>query len=87
MKQLNQFVVMADYLAALLLPVAAAETPILPWQREIPLREAAKSVTIDETLNATQPGSRGVTRATNLVSPSPIRRFRPMKSTWIRCRN
>ena len=59
MKQLNQFVVMAGCLAAPLLSVAAAEAPVLPWQREISLREAAKSVTIDGTLNATQPGGRG----------------------------
>ena len=36
------------------LPTLAAE-PLLPWQREIPLREAARSVYLTNTLNPTDP--------------------------------
>ena len=36
-------------------PALAAPTQRLPWEREIPLREAARSVTIDNTLNPTDP--------------------------------
>jgi hypothetical protein len=37
------------------LSVGAAESLVLPWQREIPLREAAKSVALIDTLNPTSP--------------------------------
>jgi len=43
----------------------AAEPQVLPWQREIPLREAAKSVSIQGTLNRTDPG-RGAMSINNL---------------------
>lgn len=35
--------------------VLAAEASPLPWQREMPLREAAKSATLENTLNPTNP--------------------------------
>ena len=34
---------------------ATAQSPTLPWEREIPLREAAKSVVFENTLNPTNP--------------------------------
>ena len=34
---------------------AAAQSPVLPWQREVPLREAAKSVVLENTLHPTNP--------------------------------
>src|SRR6266852_4633866 len=34
---------------------AEVESQTLPWQREIPLREAAKSVALEGTLNSTSP--------------------------------
>lgn len=37
----------------LLMP--AADTPLLPWQREPPLREAARAITLESTLNPTNP--------------------------------
>jgi hypothetical protein len=37
------------------LATAQAESPVLPWQREMPLRDAAKSVTLENTLNGTNP--------------------------------
>jgi hypothetical protein len=42
-------------LLAEMAPSAAAQTAPLPWEREIPLKEAAKSVNIESTLIATGP--------------------------------
>jgi hypothetical protein len=43
-------------------PAATSQTPVLPWEREIPLREAARSVSLVGVLNAQGPGSGGFGR-------------------------
>jgi len=42
-------------LLGIALPALAANPQVLPWQREMPLREAAKSVVLESTLNPTDP--------------------------------
>jgi hypothetical protein len=49
---------------ALMLP--AAESQTLPWEREIPLREAVQSVTLESKLNPTDPNSRSTMCINNL---------------------
>lgn len=62
--------------------LASAQSDTLPWQREISLREAAQSVSLEETLNATGPeaggfgggggGGMGSTLVTNLKMRTAI---------------
>jgi Glycosyl hydrolase family 95 catalytic domain len=58
------------YVGKRIRPSAAKPTgdnnPILPWQREIPLREAAKSVTLESVLNPTDPNNRSTMNINNL---------------------
>jgi len=46
--------------------ISGAESEPLPWQREMPLREAAKSVTLERTLNPTDPNDRSTMSINNL---------------------
>ena len=46
--------------------ISAAESQPLPWQREMPLRKAAQSVTLKSPLNPTDPNSRSTTSINNL---------------------
>jgi glycosyl hydrolase family 95 len=46
---------MAQPTKSVALPSAATQSPTLPWEREIPLREAARSVVVEATLNPTNP--------------------------------
>jgi hypothetical protein len=45
----------APNLLAELIAPSEDHSQVLPWQREIPLREAAKSVTLESVLNPTNP--------------------------------
>lgn len=49
---------------ALAIPTTNAQT--LPWEREIPLWQAARTVTLETTLNATNPASRSGVSINNL---------------------
>jgi len=66
MKPRNDLALLAILFLGTVLPAgtiyawsAAADSPllgqVLPWQREMPLREAAKTVLIESTLNPTNP--------------------------------
>src|SRR5882672_10883180 len=46
--------------------LSAAESQPLPWEREMSLREAAQSVTLESTLNPTNPNSRSIMSINNL---------------------
>jgi hypothetical protein len=66
MKRLNQLAVLTVCISTRVLPVLAAESQTLPWQREIPLWEAAQSVILESTLNPTDPNSRSTMSINNL---------------------
>lgn len=55
MRPTTELALLATALVVLALPAWAAQPEVLPWEREIPLREAARSVTINNTLNPTDP--------------------------------
>src|ERR1700677_3183950 len=55
---------------ALAIPTTNAQT--LPWEREIPLWQAAQTVTLESTLNATNPTSRSGMSINNLKIHSVI---------------
>ncbi|HUD84703.1 MAG TPA: hypothetical protein VMQ67_14425, partial [Candidatus Saccharimonadales bacterium] len=46
--------------------ISAAESQPLPWQREMPLRKAAQSATLESPLNPTDPNNRSTTSINNL---------------------
>jgi hypothetical protein len=54
MRMLSQLVA-AAVLAASAAAASAADAPVLPWQREAPLKEAAAAVVLEATLNPTNP--------------------------------
>jgi hypothetical protein len=55
MKLLNELAMLAITVLGIVLPASAAEPQVLPWQREMPLREAAQSVVLESTLHPTNP--------------------------------
>ena len=63
---------LAIALLGTVLPAAAADPQVLPWQREMPLREAAQSVALESTLNPANPlpdsGGFGDSRAMTINS-------------------
>ena len=54
MSYLKTALMLAAYAAGPALDLAAAQ--LLPWQREVPLREAAQATVLEGTLNPTDPG-------------------------------
>ncbi len=65
MKSRNPLAILAIILLGTVLPASAADPQVLPWQREIPLREAAAATFVQGTLNPTDPG-RGAMSINNL---------------------
>ncbi len=63
-KSLSRLTAAAVGIFGLALAAAAADSQPLPWQREIPLKEAAKAVHIDGQLSP-QNGGRGMTMSIN----------------------
>jgi hypothetical protein len=59
-----EVLVVGTMIPALIL--SAAESQPLPWQREMPLREAAQTATMERTLNSTNPNSRFASGANNV---------------------
>lgn len=55
MKLATELVLPVITIIIIVFPVLAEEQQILPWEREISLREAAQSVTLQTTLNPTNP--------------------------------
>jgi hypothetical protein len=55
MTTLCRLICLAILAAGAAVPVLAAEPPALPWQREVPLREAAQSVVLESTPSPTNP--------------------------------
>src|SRR5208283_240449 len=55
MKPLNELALSAIIVLGTGLPALASDSQTLPWQREMPLREAARTVVLESTLNPTNP--------------------------------
>ena len=55
MKHLIKLVLLPVSILLTMLPACKQKSQLLPWQREIPLKEAAKSVIIENTLNPVNP--------------------------------
>jgi hypothetical protein len=66
MKSPSRSAALAICVAGVALMTPAAKSQTLPWLREIPLREAAQAVTLESTLNPTDPNSRSTMSINNL---------------------
>lgn len=66
MENSSKSAVLTICMTGVALMISAAESQLLPWQREIPLREAAQSVTLESTLNPTDPNNRSTMHINNL---------------------
>jgi hypothetical protein len=66
MKKSNNLVLLVICLMGLAFSISAAESQPLPWEREMSLREAAQSVTLESTLNPTDPNNRSTMSINNL---------------------
>ena len=71
MKKLKKLLIGTACTLSAVFAASAAEPQVLPWDREVPLREAAKSVTIQGVLNPNDPG-RGAMSINNLKIHSVI---------------
>lgn len=62
----NKPVALGIWAASVALTISTAGSQTLPWEREIPLRQAAQTVTLESTLNPTDPNSRSGMSINNL---------------------
>ncbi len=66
MRIINALAALAYWLPGSVLAMPAADSPVLPWQRERPLREAAQSAVVTGELNPSDPNSRTTMSINNL---------------------
>src|ERR1039458_401040 len=66
MSIINALAALAVCIPGGVLRLSAADTPVLPWQREMPLREAAQSAVVTGELNPSDPNSRATMSINNL---------------------
>src|ERR1700692_4336986 len=62
----NQSIALSIWAAGVALTISTAGSQTLPWEREIPLRQAAQTVTLESTLNPSDPNSRSGMSINNL---------------------